>query len=397
MTPVQIETSDNKPNKLLKVYFIFVLLELFLLGSGQIIKYHFLTLRMLNFGLLNIICFILFRKEKMNNPYLTMVYVYVSSLILSSIIGFLNGASIASVFNDVKPLLFFIYLLPFSFLIKTDRDIKLVIKTIKISALILTEFYFLYLLIYQFNPFVIFVLTPFQANQEVFIRGNGPFLFYKGFFFIMISVTLISKETFSQRVVLLLLLAAVFLTLTRGLYVALIGSFIIMGLVQLSFDMRTTIKRVFLVVTIFILIFLFLPTVVSIIGDKTASDSVRFELINNVNQAITPFSFIFGHGFGVFAGVNRDHLEISYYEILHKQGIIGVILWFVPLIYCFNKLIKDRTVKLDKRFFIAVLSVYIISLTNPIINSPLGLSTIIISIIAMDIIHKENQLNIANN
>jgi hypothetical protein len=248
------------------------------------------------------------------------------------------------------------------------------------------------LVFYLYNPLVIFVLTPFQANQEVFIRGNGPCLFYKGFFFIMISILLISKETLSERIVLLLLLISLFLTLTRGLYVGLIGSVIIMGIIQLSFDMKTTIKKLALVITLFLLVILFLPAVFNIIGDKTASDSVRFDLMHNVKEAITPMSLIFGHGFGVFAGVERDHLEISYFEILHKQGLIGLLLWFVPLVYCFNKLIKDNLKKLDKRFFLAVLSVYIISLTNPFINNPLGLSIIVISMISMDIMYKNHQV-----
>jgi hypothetical protein len=381
--------TDAKLNLLLKAYFVFVLLELFLLGSGQVFKYHSVTLRMINFVLLNVFCFILFRKEKINRTYLTMVYVFLCSLILSGSIGFLNGASNASVFNDVKPLLFFIYLLPFSFLIKTDRDIKLIIKIIKISALILSAIYFIYLLIYAFNPLVIFILTPFIDSGEIFIRGNGPYFFYKGFFFIMISIFLISKKTSLERIMLLLLLVATFLTLTRGLYLALLGSFIIMGLIQLSFDMKLTIKKLLLTASIFIIILLFLPAVVSIIGNKSGSDSVRFALIEKVNEAITPFSLIFGHGFGVTAGVNREHLEISYYEILHKQGIIGLLVWMIPLMYCFKKIIKDNTAVLDKRFFLAVLSVYIISFTNPIINSPLGLSIIVISIISMDILYYE--------
>jgi hypothetical protein len=60
----------------------------------------------------------------------------------------------------------------------------------------------------------------------------------------------------------------------------------------------------------------------------------------------------------------------------------------VPLIYCFKKLIKDKASILDKSFFLAVLSVYIISLTNPFINNPLGLSIIVISIISMDILYQ---------
>ncbi|NWJ51822.1 MAG: hypothetical protein HXX14_13255 [Bacteroidetes bacterium] len=381
-----IQISRNKTEKLISVYFIFILLELFILGSGQIIKFHSLTLRMVNFVLLNIFCLVLFKKEIINRTYLIMVYIYICSLIFSSIIGFLNGATIASVFNDVKPLLFFIYLIPFSFLIKTEKDIKLIIKVVRVSAIILTLLYFLYLLVYLFNPIIIFVLAPFQDSGEIFIRGNGPYFFYKGFFFIMIAIFFINKKTLLERIVLLLLSIAIFLTLTRGLLLGIIGSFIIMGLIHLSFDFKISIKQLFLVGTIFILFILLLPSFMNVVGDKSASDSVRLLFISQVNEAITPFSLIFGHGFGVFEGLTREHIEISYYEILHKQGLIGLLIWFAPLVYCFKKISKDNTKILDKRFFLAVLSVYIISLTNPFINNPLGLSIIVISMISMNVL-----------
>src|ERR1035437_4773950 len=115
-----------------------------------------------------------------------MFYVYIALLIFSSIVGFVNGATFEAVFNDVKPLLFFIYLIPFSFLIKTTDDIERVIHIIKISAIILAVLYFIYIVVFLFYPLVMYVLIPLEINGEVFFRGAGPFLFYKGFFFMMI-------------------------------------------------------------------------------------------------------------------------------------------------------------------------------------------------------------------
>ena len=383
--------TEVKLNKLLKVYLVFILLELFLLGSGQLIKYHSLTLRMVNFVLLTVLSLILFKKQKIKDEYLIMLYVYIVSLLLSSVIGFLNGASLAAIFNDVKPLLFFIYLIPFTFLIKTSVDIERVIKLLKISAIILSLLYFLYLIIYLFYPIVMFALAPLDNNGEIFFRGDGPFFFFKGFFFIMITVFLINKRKIIDWVILFILLFAIFLTLTRGFYVALVVPYIILSIIHLINSRKIKINNLILILSFLILLAIFLPYLLNFLGDRSESNAIRFEIIKNVNNAITPLSMIFGHGFGVIAGVDRVHLEISYYEILHKQGIIGLVIWMIPLIYCFNKLIKDRKEKLDKKFFLAILSVYILSLTNPFINNPLGLSIIVISMIAMDIIKKENK------
>jgi hypothetical protein len=383
--------TEEKLNKLLKVYLVFILLELFLLGSGQLIKYHSLTLRMVNFVLLTLFCLLLFRKRKIKAEYMMMLYVFLGSITLSSVIGYFNGASLAPIFNDVKPLLFFIYLIPFSFLIKTNADLKRVISIIKISAIILAVLYFIYIIVFQFYPLVIFVVTPLEMVGELFFRGSGGFFFYKGFFFIMVSIFLITKQSKIDKLILSILLVAILFTLTRGFYLALILPYLIVGMMNLYYSGRIKLSNMILLV-LFLLIFgLSLPSILNFIGNKSLSDAIRIDFINKVNDNITPLSMIFGHGFGVAAGVNRVHLEISYYEILHKQGIVGLVVYFIPLIYCFNKLIKDSVSKLDQRFFLAVLSVYIISFTNPFINNPLGLSIIVISMIAMDIISKENQ------
>jgi hypothetical protein len=388
--------TEDKVNKLLKLYFVFVLFELFLLGSGQILKYHSATLRMANFAILNLLCAYIFKKEKIKHEYLVMIYVYLASLIVASVIGYFNGASLAAIFNDVKPLLFFIYLIPFSFLIKTNTDIDRVISVIKISAIIMAILYLLYILIFLFFPFVIFAIIPLESAGEVFFRGVGQFFFYKGFFFIMISIFLISYRTIIDKVILITLLVAIFFTLTRGFYLALIAPFLILGVINVLNSGK--IKTFYLILFGFFLLMIVisLPSLINFLGDKSASDSVRLESVFNVNKSLTPLSMIIGHGFGVTEGINRVHIEVSYFEILHKQGIVGLIIWFFPLIYCFRKMIKFGTDSLDKRFFLAVISVYVLSLTNPFINNPLGLSIIVISMISMDILHQEKLRNCTN-
>ena len=351
MNPQSLVLTETRIKWLLKGYFVFVLLELFLLGSGQLIRYHALTLRMVNFVLLTGFCMVFFRKVNIKGEYLVMLYIFLSSLLLSGLIGFFNGASFSAIFNDVKPLLFFIYLIPFSLLIKTRTDIERIIKIIKISALILASLYFLYLTLFLMYPIIRFGLSLLEINGEIFFRANGPFFFYKGFFFIMISIFLINQRTIMDKVTLFILLLAILLTMTRGLYLALATPFLFLGFINLISSKKIKLSTLFTLIAFLILAGIFLPIILQWIGNKSASDAIRIAAINNVNEAITPLSLVMGHGFGVTAGVNRVHLEISYYEILHKQGIIGLLVWLIPLIYCFRKLVRDQTEKLDKRFF----------------------------------------------
>jgi len=389
--------TNEKMTKLLKVYFGFVLLELFLLGSGQILKYHSLTLRMVNFILLTIFCLIIFRKIKVKTEYMMMLYVFLALLTFSSVIGYFNGASLSDIFTDVKPQLFFIYLIPFSFLIKSTTDVERVIRIIKISAIIMAILYILYIIIYLFFPFVMLLVLPMELVGDIFFRGSYHFFFYKGFFFVMISVFLISYKSISDRIILVTLLISILFTLTRGFYLAVVAPFFILGAIHVLSTGKIKLNYLIILVLILVIIGISLPYLLNFVGDKSLSDSVRMGSVLKVNEAITPLSMIIGHGFGVTTGINRVHIEVSYFEILHKQGIIGLLVWFFPLVYCFKKWMNNETNALDKRFFLSVVSVYTLSLTNPFITNPLGLSIIVLSIISMDVLYKENQLSIAKD
>jgi O-antigen ligase len=92
-------------------------------------------------------------------------------------------------------------------------------------------------------------------------------------------------------------------------------------------------------------------------------------------------------------------MEISYLEIFHKQGILGLSIWawlFASLWKRFYirigrdfKLInyKDETFA----FFISAAFMFAISLTNPFINSPMGLGMLAIALICLQIPPKEVQ------
>jgi hypothetical protein len=114
------------------------------------------------------------------------------------------------------------------------------------------------------------------------------------------------------------------------------------------------------------------------LGNKSAGDSIRIETIKEVFDMTTIKSSLIGHGFGIGTETRPVRMEITFLEIFHKQGFLGLSVWFLLLglvIFDINK-IKNRDVK--RKYMMCVLFTYLISVTNPYLNNPIGISLILI-------------------
>ena len=121
-----------------------------------------------------------------------------------------------------------------------------------------------------------------------------------------------------------------------------------------------------------------------ILGDKSDSDSVRYTQMDQVISSVNPISLIIGHGFGVGVPIRKIHMELSFLEIFHKQGIIGLIFWFGLFIHIFIMYINIKIKKykdIALPFLLSVIFVLLQSTTNPYMNNPIGLTMILITIV----------------
>ena len=369
-----------------KLLFTVILTELILGGGGRLLEIGTLTVRMYLF-FFAVACAIPVILSRRRIPTHVVVFLIISilSIVLASIIGILNGADLNLIFKDIKPLLFIFFILPTFLFFEKPSNILLIKKIITYSSLIMAILYLivlgaLLLGTINFRSFYVLV-SPFN---EFFFRGTQGFFTYKGFVYLGIGLIFFvySKNTSLLKVIsIAVLTTAIILSGTRGFIVALL----------IVFFFYLVIPK-FAKGNLFYVVFLILPVVISLqflvntdLGDKIHSDSIRITQIKEVLENTNPISFFIGHGFGIGVPVREIHMEIAFAEIYHKQGIVGLTLWFLWFLHLtlkYRYLKKFR--QLGKPFYLSSIFIFIMSLTNPYMNNPIGLSILIVSYIIIN-------------
>lgn len=374
---------------LVQCFFIVVLLELFLLGSGQILSIEGLSLRMLLYSVAVLASFfVLCKGIKINEQVFIFLITYVAMLVFSTSIGILNNANPTKIVENLKPLIFALMVVPFYFFIQNIQRVNLIVKLIKFSGLLMA-FGLLLLLFLLFKSYIdfdtIYVLLSSDANDLMMNDGRIARIFYKGFLYLNIAFIFYFYSNSKYKFIFLMLLAlAVFLTFTRGFVLALILAFILMSILEINNK-----KSFMFLILIGLVTLIVAPFYNSIIGDREVSDSIRFLQIQEVFDAITLPSLFFGHGFGIGVPIRPDGMEITYLEIFHKQGIMGLVLWVGFLVYMLYGYLKIRIIEyreILKPFVVSTIFVYMQSLTNPYLNNPIGMSMVLISFVVFILI-----------
>ena len=206
--------------------------------------------------------------------------------------------------------------------------------------------------------------------------------FYEGFLYLCIGFFfhMITIRSLKDKIITILIYLSIVLTLSRGL--------ILMTSVIFVFYIFFISKKKWLKFFLFLfgtIVFIYLlPIYLEAIGDKSASDQVRIDTFDQVIDRINIFTIFIGQGFGNGVPIRPERMEISYLEIFHKQGILGLSFWIMLLFlnfYFYNKIKNHREIALA--FLLSVCFVYLQSLTNPFINNPIGISIITLSIVCM--------------
>ncbi|MEQ8304003.1 MAG: hypothetical protein RIB47_11470 [Cyclobacteriaceae bacterium] len=320
-------------------------------------------------------------RKRIDKNLVIIVSLATLQFVLSSIIGLVNEAPVSNVLNDVKPLLFIFSGIVFYSLIDSSKTIKLVTKLLKVSSLILAITYLavfagINLGIIPFLPFYNMV----QPTEEFFFRGEFAF-FYKGFMYLCVGAIFYFwqfKE--SSKLTIFLICAAIVLTFTRGFIVSSASVFVVYFIFIKPKYVRSIVGLGILVLGLF-----FGWSYVSNSSniDRGVSDSDRIVQIKEVAERFTIPSAVFGHGFGIGVPFRPEHMEISYLEIFHKQGLLGLLFWLIIFVYgtYLFKVTKHKGHSDSAMpFYLSMLFVYIQSFTNPFINNPIGLSMIMISL-----------------
>ena len=174
----------------------------------------------------------------------------------------------------------------------------------------------------------------------------------------------------------------IILTLTRG-FILFTTALLLFFLV---FIYKNKLLKFFIIIGGLIITVIAIPILFDALGDKSDSDSMRYVQIEQVMSNVNPISLIFGHGFGVGIEIRPIHMELSFLEIFHKQGLIGLIFWICVFSHIFFMFfnIKDRKVKNQGYpFVLSVVFVILQSTTNPFMNNPIGLTMILLTVVVL--------------
>ena len=375
-------------NKYLR-YFCYVLLfELFLMGSGQDIPLAgSLTLRWLNFVVgLGISIYLFIRTDDFPKAILAFILVYTAQLLVAFMLAIIFDSQPDYLMVDFKPLVYFYILLFFYYVMTSELMIKRVVDILLLCVKIMTVLYLIYMTLTDvlglFSMTGSYYHTVDDSGSFMF-RGVGSSLFYKGFVYLPIGALgfFWRKQYFWMALTTL----AIYFTYTRGLY-------ILLAFGLLAFYLRTHEVNLIKIVGL-MLVFLLLYEIAEVfevfhfddtyLENREESDSVRFITIEQVFDRITWWSFFIGHGFGQGVPERPAHMEISYLDIFHHQGILGVAFWiaFLAALLRYGSSVAKQYKEEAAFFMTAALMIYLQSCFNPYLNNSIGMSIVLLAFV----------------
>lgn len=367
-----------KVSKLIHGLGIVTIAELLLCGSGQVIKFGPITARMLLFVLcIFVYCiYIVKYSPKFSRTDITLFCLLTIWFLCSASIGLISNAPNEMIIEDMKPVSYF-FILPFLILtINSPKVVTIINKLCRNIPLLMAIVYIVYLIVMKTLGIVAFEETYELASSEsdIRFRGESGEVFYKGFIYLPIGLIFWIKE--KKPLNCILIVTAIFYTLTRGFYViSLLGVFLYILYKAPNDKIRILILFWSL---IGVLTIISLMTQVDL-GDRTEGDKLRITTLRQVGNAVNGFSFWFGHGFGNGVPIRPLHMENSYLHIFHKSGLLGILIWLY-LLFC---VIRNYLMSSDKDitviYLIGTIMIYVQSLFNPYITNSMGIGFVLIS------------------
>lgn len=374
---------------LLIIFFTLFLFELFLFGSGRPLVFFGVTVRMIFYSVSIFIALLFVIKNSLlGKEDFTLVLLFTFLLIFSSFVGIANGADFKNVVSDVLPLLYFFLVVFFGFLIRNDqRFIRCWVSTLKKSSVILSALYFMFLIaiffgLIDFNSAYQFLSSD---SNEIMFRGfdsSSPSIFYKSFIFLVVGFFFfyLSKGWWNKLIALFIFIS-ILLTLTRG--------FILCVFVVTCFFLileSSLLKRILFITftTIFFSYFLFFTDAISLVL-RADSDAARIIQFREVLDMINLNSIFIGHGYGIGTYSRPNNFEITYLEIFHKQGIVGLTFWMFILFYMSKKFwyLRDK-IPISKPIYAGVLVIYVQTFTNPYLINSMGIGYLALAFVSLN-------------
>lgn len=371
-----------------------VLLELFLGGGGRLTEIGTLTLRMYLFALC--MAWVALRLAGGASgivPIQTwrLLGIFFCAICVAALVGVVRGSGIEAIAGDLKPLMYFPMILFFTMAIRGKDDVEKVSMLIVLSGIIQAFAYLSVLAIahagvVSYQTIYFFLAKLFgelTSGGEIGFRGNAPMFFlgffYKGFLYMCVAFIFLLIDPVRRNLWLaLMVLAAIVFTFTRGFLASLL----------LTFGLGTMVLREKMVLILMLLgvavgAFMLSADLVEPFR-RAVSDEVRIADLRTVWGDLDLPTLLAGKGFGTLIG-ERERIEMTYIEVLYKQGLIGMAFWVYLLfvnLAAFGRVPRE----LRKQAFVFLLAgmfVYIQTSTNHFLNNSIGMGMVLLSTVVL--------------
>ncbi|MDP2187402.1 MAG: hypothetical protein Q8J69_01845 [Sphingobacteriaceae bacterium] len=406
--------------------------ELFIGGGGRFMTVGPLSMRMWLFALTQAVVWwdILKGNYQPAKRFYTYVGLFLGVTVLGAIHGYLNEAPLKLILTDVKPLLFWLNLLFYGMVIQSPQQVFLVRACLKWSSAFLAVAYITLLLLWKYqivHGFSFYMLT--LPTEELSFRGSLGF-FYKGFIFLPVGIFFwLQEKTYRKYFWVFLIYLAILLTFTRGFWLLIFGIHLVY---TIFFNSRSAVS--WLAIVLMLTSLYSVGLYVSQVDHQNFPELMHFQQesikryeakdlkpwqralaskfsqgfearessiidriiqVGEVEDHLTLKSFLIGNGLGKGIPSRQIHMEISYLEIFHKQGLLGLLLWLWllwSLLKRFREAIGNRLHQITLFhenafvFLMAALFMFGISLLNPFINSPMGLGMLALSLVCLEVL-----------
>jgi hypothetical protein len=367
-----------------------------------------------------------------------------------ALLGYYNGHRVGAIIAEIKPLAYFPMLFFFLVAIRTRKDITLVAGILVACGMLLALIYLLVLLLTAVGVFNRMQLAWALQTSAEFIFRRLPFVgfFYKGDFYICVAVIFLLFDPFRWTKVLAAIgIVAIAMTLTRGLALGLIVS-IFIG-IALNWNRRRAVLLVGQCALLLVVLFFAekteiawqeLPSSQAVSPEKSASiapilavatvesafssarpppetatlektdlaaadepvpvpgtmqrsgDYQRLGDFKFILERLDPAMVLFGRGLGApIAG--RDRIESTYPEMLYKQGLPGLLVWFMIALYTvyLYRNLPPETRQFGSAFLLSSIYVYVVTATNTFLTGSIGMAVVFISLASLLVLFQEKR------
>ncbi|MGB3335593.1 MAG: hypothetical protein WBA73_00290 [Devosia sp.] len=408
-----------------KLLLVAITLEILLGGNGYLTKLHGFRLRELLFACAMVWVaarLLVLEPIRIPKPVWVIFGAFLATTAFSAVLGYFSGSRPGAILAELKPLSYFPMLLFFFVAIRDRWDVTLVgglivacgaiqavayLSVLGGAAVGILDYSSIYLFLRQSDEFI------FRHNPEleVFIG-----FLYKGAFHIGVAALLTVFDPYKwTKVLAVALIAALALTLTRGLVAALVLTIAAGAILGLNWRRMP----IYIAACILALGILFAGTRAEAIllgseftieydtaeegsGNERSrvstqdlfirpTDSIRVADMGVVMRELDVQMVTIGNGLGSKIGA-RERIEMTYLELLYKQGIPGLALWTSILLWAFVLLLKvprqDRPLGLG--MFLAGLYVYFATITNTFLTGSIGMATVFMSLASLWALRADN-------